>query len=141
MFSYCTDVSIIVSIYQFPTKSLSEIIDEKIKTYRHHQFLFNSHCNSKVYFPNGNQLGLILPNLMFRVTLTFTMYFRGFSVQGTIHKQRRQFFWDFGHPLTPYLQFFSTICQQFCPILDPPPPPNCRRRLWTAFNVLFPLNR
>ena len=29
-------------------------------------------------------------------------------------------------------QFFTTIRQQFWPIFDPFPPPNCRRCLWTA---------
>ena len=45
-------------------------------------------------------------------------------------------FQNFWHPLPPYRQFFSNICRQFLPIFDPYPPPNCRRRLWTAPKII-----
>ena len=57
---------------------------------------------------------------------------------GIIHKRRWQIFWIFWHPPPPpYRQLFSTIRQQFWPIFDPFPPPNCRRRLWTAPFLVF----
>ena len=51
----------------------------------------------------------------------------------TIHRWCRQFFQIFNTPLPRVGSFLLyTIRRQFGPIFDPSPPPNCRRRLWTA---------
>ena len=57
---------------------------------------------------------------------------------GTIQKQRPQFFWIFDTPL-PYVGSFLVLSVgNFDQVFTTsPPPPNCRRRLWTAPYAYF----
>ena len=61
-----------------------------------------------------------------------------YSLYGTIHKRRLQFFWFFDTP-SPISAVFCTIQQQFWPIFVPFPPSNCRHHLWTdpMYNIHY----
>ena len=103
-----------------------------------HSWISNSHMFFQVQHmmpSNSSHLmtGLQSANMVSSMQSSTTKQsYTSYKVKGTIHKWHRKFFWIFDTPLHHIGSFLllnqSVILSDFWPF----PPPNCRRRLWTA---------